>query len=356
MKSFFVRGSWRFRGKGYVWEGTICQDLMNEPKRQHLVPRCYLKKFGTNQKEKWFVDAYDKTKDSQIFPVNVNNICVEREFYTVENLPDDKKRFIEHMFASTIEKDYGEVYEALIKNKEMKLSQRLRVSLIRFVVSQFFRTSKFTNNFNKFWNNMLENGYSQLNFKRGIHKINFEGGESIDFKDKTLEQVKKEQAQQNKEYINLTNLDRIYYLTQRRLKDKIMVQKMHSSVKLITSDNPVEFGKFVYDPTVFIRMPLNENHFLTLIPSDKSTPSDSKIVTYGDASEEESWMLGHFNNVFQIENAERYIIGKQKNLEDALTFYRFLNIDDFENRCKEIGEKQRKKLDFLEKFFVRDDN
>jgi hypothetical protein len=25
---------------------------MSEPKRQHLVPRCYLKKFGFNKKEK----------------------------------------------------------------------------------------------------------------------------------------------------------------------------------------------------------------------------------------------------------------------------------------------------------------
>lgn len=324
---------------------------MPESKRHHLVPRCYLKKFGTNQKKEWFVNAYDKTEEKEIFRVNVRNICVETEYYTFANASEEKKRFLEKFYANTIESDYQKVYELLVNTKETKLSDRQKFTIIKFIVSQHLRTSKLTNNFNKFWNTTLEKGFRLMDFEKGKTKIHFEGGGTIDFKDKTLEQVKKEQEQQNKEYINISNLDRIYELTKRRLKDGIAVKRMESSFKLITSDNPVNFGKFIYDPTTFIRMPLNESHLLMVVPFNDENYFDPKTISRDIVGEEESWMEACYNNIFQIENAERYIIGSKKNLEDALSFFNNLNEDEFLEKCKAISKKAKRQLAIVEKIF-----
>jgi len=322
---------------------------MTEPKRQHLVPRCYLKKFGANQKKEWYVNAFDKIKQNEIFRVNVKKICVETEYYTFANISEEKKRFLEKFYANTVEADYEEIYQLLINTKETKLSERQKFTIIRFIVTQHLRTSKFTNNFNNFWNTIIEKGFSMLDFERGNTKIHFEKGRTIDFEDKTLEEIKKEQEQQNREYINISNLDRIYELTKRRLKDGIAINKMNPSVKLITSDNPVNFGKFIYDPNSFIRMPLDESHLLMIIPFTKENYFDPKKISRGILSEEETWIHGNFNNIFQIENSERYVIGREKNLEDALFFFDNLNMDEFVDKCKLIKEKSQKQLLMMEK-------
>ena len=109
---------------------------MNEPKRQHLVPRCYLKKFGSYQKKEWYVHAYDKTKDGEIIRPNIKNVCVELEYYSFENLPDDKKRFLEKFYANNIETEYDEIYNVLVKTKDRKLSDKLKYAIIKFIVSQ----------------------------------------------------------------------------------------------------------------------------------------------------------------------------------------------------------------------------
>lgn len=324
---------------------------MPEPKRHHLVPRCYLKKFGTNQKKEWYVNAYDKTQENEIFRVNVKNICVETEYYTFANASEEKKRFLEKFYANTIESDYEEVYHLLVNTTETKLSDRQKFAIIRFIVSQHLRTSKLTNVFNKFWNTTLEKGFRLMDFEKGNTKIHFEGGGTIDFKDKTLEEVKKEQEQQNKEYINISNLDRIYELTKRRLKDGIAVKKIDTSFKLITSDNPVNFGKFIYDPNTFIRMPLNESHLLMIVPFNEENYFDPKTISRDILGEEETWMEGCFNNIFQIENSERYIIGSKNNLEDALSFFNNLNEDEFVEKCKAISEKAQRQLAIVEKIF-----
>src|SRR5450631_27034 len=114
---------------------------MQEPKRHHLVPRCYLKRFGFNKKAEWFVEAYDKIKnDSPIFPVNIKNICVQTEYYTFQKLPDEKKRFLEKFYAVNIETEYPEIYDLLTNSKQINLSTKQRFSIISFVVSQVLRT------------------------------------------------------------------------------------------------------------------------------------------------------------------------------------------------------------------------
>lgn len=161
---------------------------MNEPIRQHLVPRCYLKHFAYAKKKAWYIDAYDITiEDPKIFNVNIDSICVERDFYTFRKLKDEEKRFLERYYSRTIEADYTEVYSALSQSKEIKINNTLRFKIISFIMCQYFRTSKLTSAFNNLWNRTLEHSFQLMDYAKE-KKVYFEGGGSIDFTGKSLEE------------------------------------------------------------------------------------------------------------------------------------------------------------------------
>lgn len=323
---------------------------MNEPKRHHLVPRCYLKNFGIRRKKDWFVDAYDRSKSVEnIFEVNVKNICVQTEYYTFSKLPDDQKRFLEKFYATNIEANYTELYELLTAQDQTKLSIRQRFAIITFVISLSLRTSKVGNNYNKFWNNTLDKVYGMLDFEKDIDKIQIGGGKDIDFKNNTLDQIKKEHAKENTKLFNIINFQTFYEISSMRLKDGILVEKVHPSYKLISSDNPAYFDHNIYDLTGFIKLPLDENHLLIIIPYTQEEYFDSKNIYKRNLDEEWSYMEVNYNNIFQIENSEKYLIGNSKNIKEALNFFTNLDSNNFYERCKALRIKTEKKLEIVEK-------
>jgi hypothetical protein len=240
----------------------------------------------------------------------------------------------------------------LTNPNQIKLSPKQRFSIITFVVSQVLRTSKLTNQFNGFWNQTIGKAHRLMDFERGINKVHIEGGEVIDFKGKTLEEVQKEQERENTEMINFTNLERFYDITNRRIKDGIAVKKIHPSFKLITSDNPAYFDHNIYDPTGFIRMPLDEEHLLMILPYNQEDPYfDPKTIVRSNSNEEWAYADVHYNNIFQIENSERYLIGKRLNIENALFFFKNLDEKDFFEKTKALSEKAQAMLAMAEKIF-----
>jgi hypothetical protein len=323
---------------------------MNEPKRHHLVPRCYLKNFGIRRKKDWFVDACEKSKGVEnIFEVNIKNICVQTEYYTFSKLPDDQKRFLEKFYATNIEANYTELYELLTARNQTKLSTKQRFAIITFVISLSLRTSKAGNNYNNFWNSTLDKVYGMLDVEKGIDKIQIGAGRYIDFKNNTLDQIKKEHSKENIELFNLLNFQTFYEISSRRLKDGILVEKIHPSYKLISSDNPAYFDHNIYDPTGFIKLPLDETYLLLIIPYTQEEYFDPKNISKRNLDEEWSYMEANYNNIFQIENSEKYLIGSSTNIKDALAFFTNLDSNDFYERCKALRIKTEKMLEIVEK-------
>lgn len=259
---------------------------------------------------------------------------------------------MEKFYANNIETNYPEIYELLIDKNRNQLSSKQRFSIITFVVSQVLRTSKLANTFTEFWNQNLAKGYSLMNFEKGIDKIHLEGGGIIDFKGKTLDQVKKEQQQENIEIINIENLKRLCDISLRRMNDGIAIKKMHSSYKLITSDNPAYFDHNIYDPNGFARLPLDEDHLLILLPFKKDEKYyEAKEIVRSYGREDESYVEANYNNMYQIHNSERFIIGKKSNIESALDFQKSLNADEFVAKCEELSKKAQNMLAIAEMLF-----
>jgi hypothetical protein len=100
-------------------------------KRQHFVPRFYLKNFSQSSS----LFCYDKTNDNVM--KTSNDIALEKNFYELEGL---ERGFVEN-FLSEHENNFSKAYNELIKQKDIsKLSQESINDFFLFMASQMLRT------------------------------------------------------------------------------------------------------------------------------------------------------------------------------------------------------------------------
>ena len=93
---------------------------MNNPIRQHLVPKLYLKNFAFQKKDQYKVYTLDK-KTKKIFEANIYDIAVEKHFYTVDKL--ENKYFWETCYAEKIEPIMGATIQQVIKKSNLCVLQ-----------------------------------------------------------------------------------------------------------------------------------------------------------------------------------------------------------------------------------------
>lgn len=96
------------------------RNKMNNPIRQHLVPKLYLKNFAFQKKDQYKVYTLDK-KTKKIFEANIDDIAVEKHFYTVDKL--ENKYFWETCYAEKIEPIMGATIQQVIKKSNLCVLQ-----------------------------------------------------------------------------------------------------------------------------------------------------------------------------------------------------------------------------------------
>jgi hypothetical protein len=311
---------------------------MNEPVRQHLVPKVYLRNFAEFKRKDWYTDVFDKKTD-KLFNANIKNVCVVNDFYTFEDLEPEKQRFLERYFGNHIESDFRDVYQSLVNFKINSADDAFKIKVITFVMSQFVRTSKLTNHFNNFWNQALERGHQMLDPSRPEQIIEFEGGGHIDFAGKTLGEVQKASDNENRKHINLKNMETFYKLAQRRKDDIIAVYRVHREHFLITSDNPVVSSNFMFDPASHFSMPLDAKHMLLLMPYTDEFRQNRNVINRTDMLEEMSYLQTITSNIRQVENAERYVIGTKSHINKVLQTMENLDGNELSERSLKFVER-----------------
>jgi hypothetical protein len=85
-------------------------------RRQHYVPRCYLKNFSVPRKAKRQIQVFDR-KDGRTFPSAIDNIAVERDFHTV-NVEGIEPDVFEKSMAE-FESDLGPALERIIETRSL---------------------------------------------------------------------------------------------------------------------------------------------------------------------------------------------------------------------------------------------
>lgn len=118
---------------------------MTEPINQHHVPQTYLRNFSSRKKDDYYVWTWDN-RTKKIFNSNIENVAVERHFYTIDNLQD--KYVWETFYAKTIEplmnralsNVINRTENILVTDRAVVLSNELKKELAIIMVCQLFRS------------------------------------------------------------------------------------------------------------------------------------------------------------------------------------------------------------------------
>ena len=99
------------------------------PKRQHYVPKFYLRQFSNFKDNEYLLVAYNK-ESQRPFNVNIENIALENYFYSL-----DEEETIEKLFSS-FEGDFNIALTKLLENEDIgHLNEKDKEVLAYFNIS-----------------------------------------------------------------------------------------------------------------------------------------------------------------------------------------------------------------------------
>ncbi|WP_433780484.1 DUF4238 domain-containing protein [Flavobacterium anhuiense] len=93
-------------------------------KRQHFVPRTYLKHFSEQSGDKYFIHALlsDGTEAEKIFSSNITNVAFERHLYTLPGETIEQQMAVEKLYSDELEVHYDSIYKILTDSKKTEIT------------------------------------------------------------------------------------------------------------------------------------------------------------------------------------------------------------------------------------------
>src|SRR4051794_29085147 len=100
----------------------------NFVKKKNYVPRTYFKSFARQNGQEYFIYAIlnSATEKDKIFEVNIKNIALEKDFYTLPGETDEQKMAIEKFYADEFEQHYSSIYNILIDPNKTEITPEER--------------------------------------------------------------------------------------------------------------------------------------------------------------------------------------------------------------------------------------
>lgn len=188
----------------------------NKPVRQHYVPKFILKNFANTKN---IISVFDK-KNSKTFNSNIDNVFVEKNFYTVND-----KFNIEQYYAKEETYFSNIIQTILTKNTMSYLSDETKYDIMKFFIIQYFRTNKFRN----LQEDILQNSLEKIFNICVENKIPKQIEESIKI-DIAKDFVKEENFKVMKEIIEKINI---------LMQNKKFYLLHNDSSSFFISDNPI---------------------------------------------------------------------------------------------------------------------
>ncbi len=293
-------------------------------KRQHFVPRTYLKHFAEKKGDEYIINVLPskgKTTD-EIFESNIKNVALKRHLYTLPGQTVDEKMALEKFYSSELEKHYDRIYDILIDPDQIVISDEDRELIISTVVTMFYRTTWWISVHNDSMMRVFERMY-ELCEQTGKDYFLFED-QKLSIAGKTLEEFTKEYNNENQPRMVLLQLDVAMKLIKARVAtDGIMVSKLvEDGAEFITSDNPVSVSNpfsdslAPFDANNILRLPLDSKHMLLLMPNGKSD-GPNRIVRRNMVNPH-CGIEKLTSNFQQMESAEKFLFGGISSLESYL--------------------------------------
>lgn len=289
---------------------------METTKKQHYVPRFYLKNFGSP------IYCYDKFTD-KIFTTSPSDIGHENYFYDLKGVSFGT---IEKLLANG-DGRFSQAYNRLTKIHDLtKLTSTEKLNFFIFIAFQILRTPEFKEGFKDLSGQMLE----KLFGKEGANVV--PPGLKVTFSDETIRKV---------------HIQSIFEYAPRLatilLTKTWMLRENHTDLPLITSDSPIALHnqlQFENSGNLGFLCPGLEIHFpltpeLILISYDPQTHRIS-------SSETDKEHVRRHNN-YQVTNSTRFLYSKTNNFDDAREFLRKFPDYKKPNRKRGILTRQKNK-------------
>lgn len=293
---------------------------MSNPKRQHFIPKSYLKNFAVADGDKFFVEAKQKSeprpKDKLL---STRDICVDKNLYTLPfTIGDGDKYYLEKFYAKEIDGIYPDVYKLLTNPDITFITPKQRAQIVMTTMSLFFRTPKFLNFNERRLDVILDYAAKNHQDKNGRVKLKFRDYD-FDFDINEIEETKEKFRIQNKIKFLHGHLSDWHKFTEFKINAGLSVFRIYEEIDLITSDNPVIMHSVkasklldIFDPDNIISLPIDNKHFLTIFPNSESAMTDR--IFRGDR---DKWFALTTNS--QVEqNSEDWILGKPNSIHNHI--------------------------------------
>lgn len=323
-----------------------------ETKRQHFVPRVYLKNFARQDGKKFILDSVSKEDPSHYFPDNIDDVCIKKDFYTLSGGTEEERQALEN-FYQNIENKYNDVYSKLVDTSEREIDDGDKQTIIAFITTLLFRNLSWVETYNSHVERVFRKAYDLC---KNHDKSSFNYlGKDISIKSRNFKDVLSEHLASAKEGQAIVQVDVALRLSKVRADDVFFVTELgEENLNFITSDNPViiqsENKKFVmpFDPENILSLPLNNKFLLYLMPKNiSSVDSQSNYI----ARDRKTNFLAKTEkltaNFLQIRNSNRFLLGKkefidktleQKEINDTTKDYKEpRNLRELEKIAKKIG-------------------
>jgi Protein of unknown function (DUF4238) len=247
---------------------------MGGSKRQHFIPRSYLRNFSTVQGDKQFVEVMDKETGQIDYPRSTKDICVAKNIYTIPKAQHDGKYALENYYAENVDSIYPEVYALLADESVIQITEDEREKILSTCLSLYFRTPKFLDADDAELDAIIQRMRSFKVSPTADLFFSFKG-RKFTFKQSQIDVVFQEARELNKLDFIINHFAEWQAFLKHKKNSGIMVISVTDEVPLITSDNPVDIYRpfvdkiDVFDPLNVINIPLDRKHYLWISPEEK---------------------------------------------------------------------------------------
>lgn len=283
-----------------------------ETKSMHFVPQCYLKRFSLDEETIYGVRKINNEK----FRDTIENVCAINHLYRLDGETEEERQLVENFYDKVFEKDYNDIYKLLINPAINTITKNDRGNIIAFILSLFFRNSSQYLKFKKFTEINLEYCYNLISQNNLDKQFTWHDNTIIDFSKLTLNEVKKNLKEKNKQNFIRQHIFSFYFLLNQRFNDDILVKKIEDDNEFITSDFPVIMfdrdNKYVnpFNVANSIMLPIDTKHYVKLMPSDNEDDKISRRNIIGNFALVEAMVI--YDAIFR--NAQHYVLGTEASI------------------------------------------
>jgi hypothetical protein len=286
---------------------------MTETKKQHFVPRAYLRNFAHLRNDDFYVNVLPKNQPCEnIFESNITNICAENHLYTLTG-DTESRQLLENIYSNIFENEYKDLFSVLTNDTICEITDEMKKSIVSAIITMFYRTKKWISEYNSFNDESMNKVY-QVCKQFNVDYFTNPNGEQINIKDKSLGELQSNLKKNTRIPIVLSQLKVALRLIDAKQFDNINVFKIIDNCEFITSDNPVLAMNVNKMPTIpfdidnAYYLPISGKYLLSIFPKE-DLPANNKIIRMIMSKEK---VMGF--NRWQLANSDKFIIGSRESL------------------------------------------